>query len=292
MTTEHPTMARTGVGSAFGTFGELLQGVLPEPDGDFLVTLPITLGSTATFEPGRGDLRVRPAGKQKSATLARLILDWAGLPAGGRLTIDSELPEGKGLASSSADLVASARAISDALGIELSTARIEAFLRIIEPTDGVLYPEAVAYHHRTARLRARLGDLPPVTIMAVDEGGQVDTIAFNRLPKPFSPGDRAEYATLLDRLGTAVRNGDLRTIGLVATRSAEMNQRIRPKSTFDDMVKTCSDIGGVGIVVAHSGTMIGVMLDESEPGFCEKHGALLESAVMCGTARLRYQSRR
>jgi hypothetical protein len=89
-----------------------------------------------------------------------------------------------------------------------------------------------------------------------------------------------------------VRNGDLRTVGLVATRSAEKNQRIRPKSTLDEMVKTCSDIGGVGIVIAHSGTMIGVMLDESEPGFYEKHRALLESAVMRGTARIGYQSRR
>ena len=39
----------TGVSSAFGTFGELLQGVLPEEDGDFLVTLPVARWTMARF---------------------------------------------------------------------------------------------------------------------------------------------------------------------------------------------------------------------------------------------------
>src|SRR5690242_6583544 len=61
---------RTGHGQAFGTFGELLQGRLPGGD-DFLVTLPITLRSTAWFrlDPA-GPLRVSPSHKLKSLALA------------------------------------------------------------------------------------------------------------------------------------------------------------------------------------------------------------------------------
>ncbi|MGW2997751.1 hypothetical protein ACWDA9_40940, partial [Streptomyces sp. NPDC001193] len=52
-----------GSGSAFGTFGELLQGALPHPQGDFLVTFPLARWATAVFhpEPGRREVQVRPA---------------------------------------------------------------------------------------------------------------------------------------------------------------------------------------------------------------------------------------
>lgn len=36
-------------GTAFGSFGELLQGVLPDDDVDFLVTFPIDRGSRVRF---------------------------------------------------------------------------------------------------------------------------------------------------------------------------------------------------------------------------------------------------
>ncbi|AUS79780.1 kinase [Actinoalloteichus sp. AHMU CJ021] len=293
MTADRSTTTRTGVGAAYGTFGELLQGVLPERDGDFLVTLPIGQRSTATFSLGDHDeLAVQPAGKWKSARMAGLVLAAAGLPPRGLLVIGSDLPEGKGLASSSADLVATARAVGRALGTRLSTREVEAFLRRIEPTDGVLYRDVVAYHHRSARLRGRLGQLPPATIVAIDEGGQVDTVAFNQLPKPYSASDQREYAMLLDRLRVAMRRGDLKEVGSISTRSAELNQRLRPKRTFEQMRSACAEVGGLGVVVAHSGTMIGVMLDESDPDFTEKWRALRRSEPLCAGSPVSFRSLR
>ncbi|MCP9975684.1 hypothetical protein LUX02_19820 [Streptomyces somaliensis] len=154
----------TGVGTAFGTFGELLQGVLPEEDGDFLVTLPVARWTRAAFrlDPDLDDVVVRPVWKRKARRLARMIVEeGAPRPVGGELTVHSLIPEGKGLASSSADLVATARAVGQALGLAMPAPRIERFLARIEPTDGVLYPGIVAFHHRSVRLRAVLGSLPP-----------------------------------------------------------------------------------------------------------------------------------
>ena len=50
-------LAATGVSAAFGTFGELLQGVLPEEDGDFLVTLPVARWAMARFRVRPGERR-------------------------------------------------------------------------------------------------------------------------------------------------------------------------------------------------------------------------------------------
>lgn len=266
-----PYRGMTGVSTAFGTFGELLQGVLPGGE-DFLVTLPIARWSVATFrsDPAARRLRVVPDHKHKARRLLSMILDDHPVPAGGVLVLESTLPEGKGFASSSADLVATARAVGNALGIAMPPARIESYLRRIEPTDGVLYDGIVAFDHRRVELRRALGALHPMSVVGIDEGGTVDTVAFNRLPKPFSDADRREYARLLARLTEAVRVDDLAEAGAVATRSAVLNQALRPKRTLDRMIALCEEIGGLGVVVAHSGTSLGILVDRSDPQWARK----------------------
>ncbi|MGW3199180.1 GHMP family kinase ATP-binding protein [Streptomyces sp. NPDC001118] len=261
--------ARTavGVGRAFGTFGELLQGVLPGDDQDFLVTFPIARWTTAVFSsvPGSKKVTVHPAYKQKSRVLAELMLGDMRAGCGGDLTIDGELPVGKGFASSSADLVATARAVAGALGEKLAALTIENYMRRIEPSDGVMYPGIVAFYHRAVRLREQLGVLPKLTIVAHDEGGEVDTVRFNRIPKPFDDEDKLEYGKLLALLAEAVRDGDLSAVGAVATRSAVMNSKIRPHSSLGDMQCICREIDGLGLVAAHSGTMLGILLAADDP---------------------------
>ncbi|MFG3257150.1 kinase [Streptomyces sp. NPDC048172] len=274
---------QAGVGTAFGTFGELLQGVLPEEDGDFLVTLPVARWTRAVFRPyagaGPGELTVRQPGKRKALRLARMIAEEAPRPVGGELSVSSVIPEGKGLASSSADLVATARAVARALGTEMPAARIERLLARIEPTDGVLYPGIVAFHHRAVRLRGTLGSLPAMAVVGIDEGGSVDTVDFNRVPKPFTTADRHRYARLLDRLARAVRTHDLAEVGRVATRSALMNQALRHKWSLDPLRDICRDVGGLGVTVGHSGTALGVLLDTADPAYTRRATAAAQACT-------------
>ncbi|WP_254909969.1 GHMP family kinase ATP-binding protein [Micromonospora sp. NBS 11-29] len=280
-TLPHPRIGAVGVSSSFGTFGELLQGVLPEEDGDFLVTLPVARWTMARFQetPGTRALTVRPAHKTKARRLVEMIVADLPEPVGGLLTLDSTLPEGKGLASSSADLVATARAVGNALGMAMPPTRIEAYLARIEPTDGVLYPGIVAFHHRSVRLRARLGSLPSMAVVSIDEGGTVDTVRFNRVPKPFTGADKREYTRLLAGLADAVAAGDLPEVGRIATRSAELNQVLRRKRELSSMIEICGAVGGLGVVVGHSGTTLGILLDLADPS-CT--GRLAAAARACG----------
>ncbi|AGS67145.1 GHMP kinase [Streptomyces collinus] len=257
----------TGTGYAFGTFGELLQGALPAPDGDFLVTFPLARWATAVFHPARAarTVHVTPAHKGKSRRVAEAVLAALGENDGGLLELGGDLPEGKGMASSSADLVATVRAVGAAYRRTFSPAQTEAFLRGVEPADGVMYDEIVCFHHRAVRLGRRLGTLPPLTVVAHDEGGQVDTVAHNRAAPPIGPAERHEYARLLDRLGDAVATGDVPAVGEVATRSAELNDRRRARAGFGVLRALCHDVGGHGLVLAHSGTLLGVLLDTHDP---------------------------
>ncbi|MGY5128308.1 GHMP family kinase ATP-binding protein [Streptomyces nigrescens] len=269
------------MGTAFGTFGELLQGVLPEKDGDFLVTLPVARWTRAAFrpDPETSDVVVRPSHKQKALQLARMIIEEAPQPTGGVLTVNSVIPEGKGLASSSADLVATARAVGQALDLAMPASRIERLLARIEPTDGVLYPGIVAFHHRTVRLRAVLGTLPAMAVVGIDEGGAVDTVDFNRIPKPFTAADRHEYARLLDLLAGAIRSRDLTEVGRIATRSALMNQPLRHKWSLERMHEICREVGGLGVAVGHSGTTLGVLLDLADPAYTHRATAAAQACT-------------
>lgn len=257
---------RLGVGAAFGSCGELLQGVTAGQGRHFLVTLPISRGSVAVFQPGtdRDRVTVLPAHKTKSRAVAEAVLARSTTPRGGVLTVHGDLPEGKGLASSTADLVATARAVADAAGQRLSAGEIEAVLRDVEPSDGVMYPGAVAFYHREVRLLAALGPLPPMTVVTGDEGGRVDTVAFDRNRPAVPPATAREYSALLDTLTTAVARRDTATIGAVATRSARLSTPLRARPHLEDTIAAAERLGALGVVVAHSGTTTGILLDERD----------------------------
>ncbi|MFE1594981.1 hypothetical protein [Nocardia sp. NPDC058705] len=258
-----------GVGRAFGSCGELLQGVT-EQDRHFLVTLPIRRGTVAVFEPSDDGITVAPPGKSKAHRLASAMIARSSVLRGGRLTLHSELPEGKGLASSTADLVATARAIADAEGRTVPLVELEADLRAIEPSDGVMYPGTVAYFHREVRLLARLGTLPALTIVTGDEGGSVDTVEFNRAEPCFGPAEKREFGRLLGELGSAITHGDVATIGAVSTCSAVLSAATRDRPHLDETIRAARAIGAAGVVVAHSGTTTGILLADNDPHLREQ----------------------
>jgi uncharacterized protein involved in propanediol utilization len=261
-----------GTGVSFGTFGELLQGALTGPDQDFLVTLPIVRWSTAriTLLPDADELVVVPAHKLTSLRVARSVLSCHGVARGGRLVVTSQLPEGKGMASSSADLIATIRATSKAMGLPVTPRTTEAFLRTIEPTDGLMYHDVSAFYHRRVELYRCLAAPPALTIVGVDEGGEIDTVSFNANRPPITAGERREYARLLDRLSVALACGDLATVGRVATRSAVMNQARCPKGHLAPLLDICAHTKALGVVVAHSGTVAGILIANHDPDYTRK----------------------
>ncbi|MFN7929530.1 MAG: kinase [Blastocatellia bacterium] len=252
---------QTGIGVANGTFGELLQGALRNDDDHFLVTLPIQKFSTARFTPDASTLRltVTPTHKTKSLKLLQKLLQHYDCALGGQLMIESELPEGKGLASSSADLVATVRALEATLGHAIPTDLVLATLRTIEPTDGVMYHEFVTFFHRKVELGRRLGFPSRLKVVALDAGGQVDTIEYNQHHSRFTDEECKEYAALLANLESAIRANDLSRLGRITTRSAILNQKRNPNRYLERALTIRQQTQALGVVVAHSGPCLGLL---------------------------------
>ncbi|KAA3445861.1 hypothetical protein C7I87_31610 [Mesorhizobium sp. SARCC-RB16n] len=263
-----------------GTFGELLQGQLPvgsiARDPHFLVTMPIALFARAHFMPiaGTRSVTVYPSHKVKAKRLAENLVIALGA-SGGILLLQSELAEGKGLASSSADLVAAARSIAGCFKCRVRTSFIEKLMAEIEPSDGVMYPGVVAYQQRECSLLSFLGQMPRLAIVGIDEGGTVETVDYDQRRGEISTNQRAEYQELLNRARIAIPKGDAATIGKIATSSALLHQERTPKKHLNSMLKASEATSALGVIVAHSGTMIGILLDRMAADFPRKLRSVL-----------------
>ncbi|WP_043978047.1 hypothetical protein [Priestia megaterium] len=247
---------------ACGTFGELLQGELPS-NRNFLVTLPIKLKTRATFIPNLSEnkIKVVPTQKKKVITAISYLKEYLNIDIGGLLIIQSEIPEGKGLASSSADIVASLRCILKYLKIEEEAWILEDIMCKIEPTDGIMYSESVFYYHKEVKLGEKLGALPPMIIIASDEGGLIDTVNYNNCLKPYTSAQKEAYLDLLHTITIAIKERDIDQIGHVSTLSAKLNQERLYKSNLNLFLSLNRLEGVCGTVTAHSGTMIGSIID-------------------------------
>ncbi|PEM18979.1 GHMP family kinase ATP-binding protein [Bacillus wiedmannii] len=258
---EQITTMRSVICESNGTFGELLQGVLLN-DKNFLVTLPIKLSSKALFFPDTksSEVFVYPQRKEKVKMAVKLILKEININTGGTLIIDSNIPEGKGLASSSADISAALKAILHASDYVIEPKILEDIMRKIEPTDGIMYDECVSFYHKEVELHQKLGQLPSMLIIGIDEGGTVNTIDFNKGTTSYSFEEKVNFQKLISELEAAIFEQDLYKIGSISTRSSILNQKKLFKKNLDLFLEFNSLKSVCGTVVAHSGTMIGTIV--------------------------------
>jgi uncharacterized protein involved in propanediol utilization len=163
--------------------------------------------------------------------------------------------------------VATARAIEAYQGVRIAMDELCRTLSEVEPTDGVMFPESVVYLHVKGALCERLGPLPNVTILSLDEGGTVETLELHRRGASRHSAERArEFGVLLERLRRGFRRNALREIGAVSTRSAYINQETNPKKNLKRVHDICRRTDGAGLVTTHSGTCLGILYDDTEPG--------------------------
>ncbi len=246
-----------------GTCGELVQGVL---DGNhFHVTCPIDLYSTATVDvtPGSGTVRGLE-GSWKARRAMELTLETLGrADVEVHATINNPLPHGKGMASSTADVVAVIMATGAALGSPLDAQEVAAIAVRIEPSDGVMFPGIALFDHRSGSIGKTLGTTPAMRILVLDFGGTVDTFAFNQ-------DDHAATLSHLDgrwrealRLVTeGVRTGDARLLGQGATLGVEAHQDAVPRPHVVDVLSFARSVGALGVNAAYSGTVVGVLFED------------------------------
>lgn len=254
--------ARRGVAWSPGTCGELAQGHL---DGvAVMVTCPIDVGSQAIVELSHGSGCVHgPADASKARKAVESTLGLLGRPdLNARLQLASALPRSKGMASSTADVAAAIAATAAALGSSVSSRQQADLALSIEPSDGVMLPGIALFDHLEGRIARTLGPPPPMRVLVLEFSDEVDTEAFNAESRMSASSlDGGLFREALDLIAAGVDNGDPGQIGEGATLSSQLNQCILPKPRLPHAMKLAKDAGALGVNVAHSGTVIGLLFD-------------------------------
>lgn len=241
-----------------GTCGEWVQGA--RNGVPFLVDCPIDRFSearvTLAMNATGWDL---PLGKSKVLQVLELLKEDLGLPAlSGKVEFLQQLPEGKGMASSTADIAAVVAAALIALGEDPVPERLANFALRIEPSDSVMFPGITEIEHVIRHQHRVLGPAIPAQFLALDWGGAIDTRVFNA-----RPGLAEHYRRNEDEIARAyglAREGivqiDLEKLAVAGTVSARCNLEINNKAQFESFLAWVLQKGGLGVVTAHSGTLL------------------------------------
>ena len=249
-----------GYGKSHSSFGEIAQGRLSS-NQDFLVTLPIDMWSICnlTCIKREGPLVIN-CELSKSKQIATKLLHKLDIKDGFELTISfsRNIPIGKGLSSSTADMLSTVRALQEIFGFLLRNNTISSMFIDIEPHDGLMHKSSVIYDHRKGKLLNDLLYVPQYWIVAIDLGGQVDTVNFNH-SLSFSDDDLKNYDLLYKDLEDAFRHNDDKRIAEAATRSTEIYLSRNHDVNRQKVVDLHKDLKAIGVQNTHSGTCIGLL---------------------------------
>ena len=279
-----------GTGQATCHHGEVLQGIFLNERGEptrGLVTLPMAEPAThAVFTPfsTRAPRRVvvDPPDRAKAARAAELAIAECARrggfgPVGGYLSVRGGAAPGLGMGSSTSDVTAAVRAVAAGLDVELPPSVVaEVAVAAESASDPIMFGDRpLLFAQREGRVLEDLGPaLPALAVVGclTGSGRPVDTLALRGTARA---GDVNVYERLRAVLRTAITEHDAAGVGHVCTESAILNQKVLPKAELGTLRETARGCGAVGLQVAHSGNVAGLLFDATEPDLNER----VDSAV-------------
>jgi uncharacterized protein involved in propanediol utilization len=257
-----------------------VQGVLADGT-EFQVSLPIDRGARVVVhvEPAdRSEVRGLPAWCTKATRAAEAALDVLDVgPHLVRVERSSDLPVAKGLGSSSADIVATARAVAAAFGRSFAADELAALAGAIEPSDPVMHEGVVASRRRGGILCR--WDWSPTFTVAV-----LVPVAYATTPARAASRDRpVADDDLLHLLESGVRDRDPAPFVAAARTSARRSSR-----AADPIVERTAAhvgrLGALGLNVAHTGTATGLLFPDTGAGRAAAAAAVDDAVLTAGLA--------
>lgn len=279
ISSKHREKSHKGYGSIYGHNGELLQGVFENQKGGLsrgLLTLPCKkFQSEAIFYRNEDtSLIIEPDDKIKAKRAAELTLESLDVEKRGYLKINSNITPSLGLGSSTSDVTATILAVSDYFEQNLSPEVISRIAVEAEmASDSIMFGEsAILFAHREGFVIEDFGAcLPPIDVLCFntdvsDQG--VNTLALQ--PARYSCWEIEKFRVLQSAIRRGIVFQDPYLIGQVASASSRINQRYLPKPKFNNLEKIAQQVEALGLQVAHSGTVAGLIFDSSDKNIKKK----------------------
>ena len=171
----------------------------------------------------------------------------------------SNIPKGKGLSSSSADILGVLCCLNQYFCYPFDTKSLYRIAASIEPTDPLLSPGITVFNQKKGTILSEFNDFP-YAIMYFDcsPEKEIDTLVATR--NRIIDEDYIAISTriLLD-LQLAVCDRDYSAFFRSITESAKLNQRFLPQTGFNELLDYAKTFN-TGVFVAHTGTIMGFVV--------------------------------
>ncbi len=273
-----PRPVREGRGTAPGTCGEFAQGILT--DGTpFHVTCPINKSATVVASLRKAKaLNILGLGEHHRKLELAIqhtveLLDLGAMEVMARHWSDLDI--GKGMGSSTADVLAGVRAVADAVGESLTPEIEGQVTATVESSDGSMYPGIAAVNHKTCELVETWDWYPEFVIVMLVPNNSVDTASI-----PFLGQEKLaeEYDDLLERMNSAVQSRSIAAFAEQSTRSALMNDEFLLNPYSRNLRSRLDEFGALGLSVGHTGTVCGLLFANTDAGRTAASEASLEAS--------------
>ncbi len=246
-----------------GSCGELIQGLIY--GGEKLISYPIDCYSYATLKEGKS----KSNKYKKVSAMIEKVFEYYGFSKndskGLSIDIHTEIPIGKGMASSTADLAASAVATVEYLGKVITEEEVAKLCIEIEPTDSTIFKEITLFDHINGIFAKKYGFMPDCKVLLLEGREMINTLDFHKLDFKDKLQENEENLKIaLKYFEKGIENKDIYSIGRGASISAVANQSIIYKKGLEELCELSSMLGAAGINVAHSGSVIGIIYESNK----------------------------
>jgi L-threonine kinase len=195
--------------------------------------------------------------------VAEMLLDKLGILDSYEITISfsRNIPVGKGLSSSTADMLSTIRALQEIFGFLLREKTISEIFTSIEPHDGLMFKSCVVYDHRKGELIMELLYIPEFWVVAIDFGGVVDTVSYNK-NLLFTDSITRQYEELLLKLENSFNLMDDKMIAECASESTYIHLSMHNNAERLKVFEECKQFNPMGVINTHSGTCLGLLFSK------------------------------
>lgn len=170
--------------------------------------------------------------------------------------VTSQIPRGKGFASSTADLCAAYYAFTKLFNLKPSIEELIEECIKIEPTDSIIFDRLTLFDYKNGSYYEDIMEYKEFYLLVFEGSKIVDTVSFNNSNKP-------ELENIEDLL-SLVKGGKIKDIAKASTMSILRNQKRIEYRVLDEVLKIKDTTGGLGIMGGHSGDILAIIYDDIE----------------------------
>lgn len=240
-----------------GSIGEIVQGKYN--DIDILCSCPINVFTEVKVWESKLP-HVKDKYSKSCKFLSNILTEWGEKEYIDSLDIliKSYIPRGKGFASSTADLCALYHALIKLFNKPFNQQELIKNCIAIEPTDSIIFKELRIFDYKNGKYMEEMGEYLEFDILVFEGNKTINTIEFNnkKLP-PLSNID-----DLVPILKDGIRNRDIKKIAHCSTESIIRNEKRLPYEILPTIHNICEEVGGYGIIGAHSGDALGIIYEK------------------------------